>query len=127
VIKLLKSDIIGHRLVRIVDTYECLSSHGFSFNYFENYFVLESGVVFQFHHHANADFIKAPLPDVRPIEPEEPSKFRDSIRMRLESGHWIWHISSALFETGTGGLCIDEEPPDEPDTLIDFWHGRLAN
>jgi hypothetical protein len=137
-LSLQKSDIVGRKLVRILQSYEVLDGW---VHFAQNYFILDSGVAFSFPYGAKPGFISAETPgDAKEINhsvlaaalgstitgvyrPRSNGDVEpDDIVMRLDGGLWVWQVSSAPEGVhGCVGIHVEREPPEPISELVDYW------
>src|SRR5690606_8346812 len=105
-----KHDLVGHKLVRIVQRYELLDGW---IDFTDNIYILDSGVAFHFPVLADDAFTLTDIPgdaeDIahphlkealgstigriyRPCDDDEDFFSELSALIRFESGFWLWHL-----------------------------------
>jgi hypothetical protein len=138
-VSLQKNDVVGRKLVRVLQTYEVLEG---GIHFAENYFVLDSGIAFTFPFDAEADFTNIEIPDdaddirhpainevlgstiigVYRTRRDDAYFEADDVIMRLDRGLWVWQVSSAPEGAhGSVGVYFEREPPEPNNEMVDYW------
>lgn len=143
-VQLQKHDIIGQKLVQILQSYEVLDGW---IHFAQNYFVLDSGIAFTFPFNVETEFTSTDVPDdakkifhpalnkalgstidglYRPKNDDDFSE-PDTILLHLDSGLWIWQFSSAPEGAhGIVGVSIEPDAPEYEMEMVDYWNADEA-
>lgn len=142
--RLQKHNIIGHKLARILQSYEV---HDGWIHFTRHYFVLESGIAFTFPFDVESDFAATSIPEgaegiVHPAlheaigatiegvyRPKNDDEFfePDAILLHLDSGLWVWQLSSAPQGVHDSvGVYIDRSAPEVDTEMVDYWSEKEA-